>query len=163
MPRILIVEDSPEMAKILERYLRPVAREIIIADSMEHAFSVINAADPFDLVTLDLNLPDSRTEETRERIREIKRTNPDALVVVVTGVVRPEEQAKILEAGADGYVYKVDIMGQPTTFWQTLSDVFRSAVRTPTRYTKNVAIMERLNQAIASGFDANETPKTSLA
>jgi CheY-like chemotaxis protein len=161
MPRILIVEDAPEMAKLLVRYLQPVAREIIVADSMEHAFAVINAVDPFDIVTLDLNLPDSRTEETRDKIREIKRVNPDALVVVITGVVRPEEQAKILEAGADGYVYKVDIMGQPTKFWQTLSDVMRSVVKTPTRYTKNVAIMEKLNSAIASGFEDNTKTATA--
>jgi CheY-like chemotaxis protein len=161
MPRILIVEDAPEMAKLLVRYLQPVAREIIVAESMEHAFAVINQVNPFDIVTLDLNLPDSRTEETRDKIREIKRINPDALVVVITGVVRPEEQERIIAAGADGYVYKVDIMGQPTKFWQTLSDVLKSVVKTPTRYTKNVAIMERLNAAIATGFEENTKEATA--
>lgn len=151
--RILIVEDSPELAKLIARYVKGIAREIIIAESMAQADAIIHQANPFDLVTLDLNLPDSRVEDTIAKIQEIKRTNPDGLLVVITGVVRPEDQAKIMKSGADGYMYKVDIMGKPNTFLQTLADICRSVVATPTRYKKNVALLERVTANLAAGFE----------
>lgn len=151
--RILIVEDSPELAKLIARYVSGMAREVIIAESMAEADAIIHRADPFDLVTLDLNLPDSRIEDTIAKIKDIKKTNPNGLLVVITGVVRPEDQARVKEGGADGYIYKVDIMGKPATFLNTLADIARSLIANPTRYTKNVALLETRSAALAAGFE----------
>lgn len=147
--RILIVEDSPELARMIARYVQGIAREVIIAESMAHALSELHKADPYDIVTLDLNLPDSSIDETLMRIMEIKTTNPNCLLVVITGVVRPEEQARIMSAGADGYMHKLDIAGKPESFLQTLMDIFRSTKKLPTRYKKNVELMEKFTAAIA--------------
>ncbi len=151
--RILIVEDSPELARIIARYCKNIAREVIIAEDMTHAWAEIRKAEPFDLITLDLNLPDSGIESTLQRIHEIKQEKPDALVVVVTGVVRPEEEAKIISAGADGYMHKLDFMGHPDTFLQTLYDIMSSVARNPKRYKKNVALLEKVARAKAASFE----------
>lgn len=162
--RILIVEDSPELAKIIARYVSGLSTDIIIAESMAEADAVISRANPFDLVTLDLNLPDSRVDETLVKIMDIKRTNPDCLLVVVTGVVRPEEEARIINSGADGYMHKSDFMGRPGRFLQTLSDICRSVAKTPTRYTKNVALLEIQSASLARWYeDADLAPGPSLA
>lgn len=163
--KILIVEDSPELAKLIARYVRGIAREVIVADSMAHAFSELQKADPFDIVTLDLNLPDSNIESSLGRIMEIKAQNPNCLLVVITGVIRPEEKNRILSAGADGYMNKTDVIGHPGGFLQTLKDIFRSTAKLPTRYKTNVDLMTTLTKAIAEAHEeANQiAPRREIA
>lgn len=163
--KILIVEDSPELARMIARYVKGLAREVIIAQDMAHAFAELQKADPFDIVTLDLNLPDSNIESTLAQIMNIKTTQPNCLLVVVTGVVRPEEKDRIIAAGADGYMNKMDVMGKPESFLQTLRDIYRSTKKLPTRYKRNVDLMERFTAAITQAHDeaADVAQKRAIA
>ena len=101
MPRVLIVEDDPNVAEVVGRYLAregyAVATEADGLRGLEHAL-----ADPPDLVVLDLMLPSLSGLEVCRRLRAV------APVPVIMLTARGEEVVRIagLELGADDYVAK---------------------------------------------------------
>ena len=100
-PRVLIVEDDPNVAEVVGRYLAREGYEVDTeADGLrglEHAL-----ADPPDLVVLDLMLPSLSGLEVCRRLRAV------APVPVIMLTARGEEVDRIagLELGADDYVAK---------------------------------------------------------
>lgn len=148
--KILIVEDQWPAAELLRRYLQVLGAEIEIAPTMHDAMQKIEAAPPFDLITLDLNLPDSRTEATLERVKDIREKNPTGLVVVVTGMLGKKAEQRVIEAGADGLITKLEHVETPKTFFQTLLAVVESAIRIPRTYQRNQIAVARLAEKLAT-------------
>ncbi|WP_319460930.1 response regulator transcription factor [Micromonospora sp. RTP1Z1] len=97
--RVLLVEDDLRVASALAAALRRRGHAIITATTASEAA----AAEPVDLVLLDLNLPD---RDGLELCRQIRRHNEDVAIIAVTA--RSEERDRIagLRAGADDYVVK---------------------------------------------------------
>lgn len=151
--RILIVEDSLPVARIIEQYVSPIASEVVIATDMQTAMEELSKVPPIGLVTLDLNLPDSGVEDTIKQIQEIKRLKPDCLLVIITGMVSHDQEKVVLEAGADGLMHKTTTIGHGReTFLGTLRDIAKSIMRVPRRYTKNIDLLEHLADKIAQYF-----------
>jgi two-component system response regulator HydG len=83
-PRILIVDDEPSIRSALERWFNIrgfVADQA--ADGME-ALEKIQQA-PFDIITMDLDMPRMSGIEAIARIREMQ---PEIPIVVLTGFIR---------------------------------------------------------------------------
>ncbi len=99
--RILIVEDEPMVAEVVERYLRRDGYEVAIVHDGKAALEEFQTFAP-DLVVLDLMLPKIDGREVCRRIRERAQTP----VIMLTA--RGEEIDKLvgLELGADDYVTK---------------------------------------------------------
>lgn len=146
--RILIIEDNPGAANLLCRYLRPlVCQEPIIAKTMAEAIKAIGSNDYFDLITVDINLPDSLGKQTLNKVKDFKDRHPNALLIVVTGVITNEDH--VLSYGADGFMTKMDCLASQDSFLTKLSDVARAILRTPEQYRKSVDVLERMVQRIA--------------
>jgi len=100
-PRVLIVEDDPNVAEVVARYLQREGYEVeTVSDGavgLERAL-----ASPPDLVVLDLMLPSVGGLEVCRRLREVFP------VPVIMLTARGEEADRIagLELGADDYVAK---------------------------------------------------------
>lgn len=77
--RILVVDDDDVIREILQAILAGPGREIHLAESCGRAFELVQA-NRYDLVTLDLNLPDGCGLDVLERIRRNKQQTR-ALVV----------------------------------------------------------------------------------
>ena len=99
--KILIVDDEPQIRRVLKVILTGERYEIVEARSGEAALSQFREFLP-DLVLLDLNMPGMGGLETCRVIRETS----DVPIVILT--VRPQEDEKVelLDAGADDYVTK---------------------------------------------------------
>lgn len=99
--RILVVEDDPQIAEILEWSLRPAGYSpTVVVDGLS-AMRAFDHAPP-DLVTIDLNVP----EVSGFRLVQIfKRYAPTVPVIVVTALSF-EEAEEIARAGADDFVTK---------------------------------------------------------
>ncbi len=80
-PSVLLVEDSPSMARIYQEYLKQEPINLETVDSGQAAKAYIEAALP-DLVLLDLNLPDINGMEVLQWMQ--KQDYPCA-VVIITG------------------------------------------------------------------------------
>ncbi|NJK66314.1 MAG: response regulator [Microcoleus sp. CSU_2_2] len=119
--KILLVEDNPADADLLAELLE-VSGDIqweLVSVEFLHAAIAHLCKQPFDVVLLDLSLPDSRGLETLTRLREVA---PDTAMVVMTGL---DDQGIALEAvrlGAQDYIVK----GQITT--QLLVRTIRYAI-----------------------------------
>lgn len=101
--RLLIVDDHPIVRSGLRRLLAAEDRaEVAEAASGQEAIARSREFLP-DLVILDLNLPGISGLEV---LRRLRTENPKVRVLVVSMYDNPVYVARILEAGAQGYVSK---------------------------------------------------------
>jgi DNA-binding response OmpR family regulator len=99
--RILIAEDDPLIGAFLEKGLRANGYSTFLADNGERAQS-LSLTDEFDLLILDMGLPEREGFHVLQEIRSRGKTLP---VLVLTG--RAERDVVMcLEAGADDYMRK---------------------------------------------------------
>ncbi len=101
MPTILIIEDEPELVKVLRIYLEKSGFEVFTAYRGDTGLSTWAHKKP-DLVILDLNLPGMDGLEVAQQIR---RTS-DTPILMLTARVDEADQLIGLEIGADDYVPK---------------------------------------------------------
>ena len=100
-PRILVVDDEPQILRALETNLRGAGYEVDTAATAEDALSTAAARRP-EAVILDLLLPDGRGTDV---CREL-RTWSTVPVIVLSAVGEESEKVAALDAGADDYVTK---------------------------------------------------------
>lgn len=100
MARILIVEDDGNIAKMIEATLSMVGYESsICGNGLEAVGRILN--EPFDLVLLDVMLPDADGFQVMERIR-----GKGTPVIFLTAMQDVTDKVKGLRMGADDYIVK---------------------------------------------------------
>lgn len=99
--RVLVIDDEPQIRRLLSLSLKGHGYEVQTADSGETGLDLL-ATEPFDLLLLDLGLPDM---DGLEVCREVRQWSAIPIIVVS---VREDESDKIaaLDLGADDYVTK---------------------------------------------------------
>jgi DNA-binding response OmpR family regulator len=100
-PHILIVEDDPEISRLVTQYLREKNYHVdSVADGK--AMNVILASQAIDIVLLDLMLPDDSGFDLCKQIR----ATSVARIIMVTALASLSARVAGLDAGADDYVSK---------------------------------------------------------
>jgi two-component system, OmpR family, response regulator MprA len=99
--RILVVDDDPHIRETLKRYLTYEGYRVDVAADGRQALSGM-AADPADLVVLDVGLPDMDGMEVCRRIREAD----DMPIIMLTARGTLEDKVDGLDSGADDYITK---------------------------------------------------------
>jgi DNA-binding response OmpR family regulator len=102
MTRILIAEDEARIVAFLEKGLRASGYTTLAVETGLDALALARD-DSFDLLVLDLGLPDLDGQEVLSRMRARGERMP---VVVLTARDGVEETVRSLEGGADDYVTK---------------------------------------------------------
>ena len=100
--RLLVVEDDTAIGETLTSSLRGQGHEVVWERTGQAGLTSAATKD-FDLVLLDLGLPDLDGVEVCRRLR---RQQVGAVVVVVTARTMEMDVAASLEAGADDYLIK---------------------------------------------------------
>ncbi|CAN1213338.1 hypothetical protein TUMEXPCC7403_24245 [Tumidithrix helvetica PCC 7403] len=101
--RILVVEDNPADADLLEEFLSDFQNwQSTSVDRLESAIALVEQQ-TFDVVLLDLSLPDSHGIETVTRLHSVQTSLP---IVVLTGLDDEEIGLKALREGAQDYLVK---------------------------------------------------------
>ena len=100
-PRILIVDDEPQITRTLRTSLSMNSYDVQVANSGKAALEVFKSWKP-DLVVTDLSMPEMTGIELCESIRERSQ------VPIIVLSVRGEDKHKVeaLDKGADDYVTK---------------------------------------------------------
>jgi len=101
MPTILIIEDEPELVKVLRSYLEQAGFTVLSALRGDTGLSTWEQKHP-DLVILDLNLPGMDGLDVARAIRR----KADTPILMLTARVEEADQLVGLELGADDYVPK---------------------------------------------------------
>jgi len=99
--RLLLVDDELQIIRALAPALKAEGYLVETVSTGEAALATM-AADPFDLVILDLGLPDMDGKTVLLRLREWS----DAPVIVLSAREQEAEKVAALDAGADDYLNK---------------------------------------------------------
>ncbi len=102
IPNVLIVDDEPGICKYLKQLLSRKHYKVSTAVSGREAIKNIDQTD-FDLVFLDLSLPDMEGYQVLDHINE---QSPETLVIIITGYASVESAIKVLRKGAYDYIEK---------------------------------------------------------
>ncbi|MBE9155856.1 response regulator [Nodosilinea sp. LEGE 06152] len=109
--RVLLIEDNPGDRRLLQELLRETVSvhiQLHHADSLSQGIQHLKEA-PFDIVLLDLFLPDSRGFATFEQLHQQERNVP---IVVTTGLNDETLALNAVQAGAQDYLVKGQITGE---------------------------------------------------
>jgi len=103
MPRVLLVEDTPDIALWLAAALRQSGLTVEIAANGAHALAQLMPGHGWDAVLLDLQLPDVDGLGVLEQLRQRGDTVP---VLVLTARASVPDRVLGLNLGADDYLPK---------------------------------------------------------
>lgn len=102
MPRILIIEDEDKLRRALRRGLAEAGHDVEAAGDGDEGLALA-AAEPFDLLVLDLNLPG---RDGLEVLREVRAAGRSAPVLIVSARGEVDDRVRGLDTGADDYLAK---------------------------------------------------------
>ncbi len=81
---VLIVDDDPQILKLVEKMLKPRHVNVLVAPHPAEALSICEAQ-PVDLLISDLAMPDMDGGKLAERVLKLR---PDAQVLLISGHYR---------------------------------------------------------------------------
>lgn len=105
---ILCIEDDLFIGEMYARSLRQAG---YVVDLVSNGQEGLNAAlaKPYDLILLDILLPEKHGPEILKHLRGEKDLVPHSRILVLTNFNQDEESRVAMESKADGYLIKADI------------------------------------------------------
>ena len=129
--RILVVEDSAVIRRLIEVCLRPANLDIVMREDGPSGLAAALEGAP-DLLVLDIGLPEMDGWEVLDRLRSDPKTR-NLPVLVLTAHAEEESRRRASEGGADSFVTKPF---QPNDFRQEVLSLLAS--RTGNRVSSSV-------------------------
>ena len=113
-PKILVVDDEENLLRSVAKTLFRAGFDVETADGNITAFELVqeslNEDEPFDLVILDLNMPNFSGKESRyaglELLERLKTETPDIPVIVNSAWDEVETAKMCIDKGAADYFVK---------------------------------------------------------
>lgn len=120
---VLVAEDNKTNQKVVAKMLALCGQRATIVDD-GRAVLVAVAREEFDVILMDINMPDLDGVEATRRLREQERSGGRRTpVIALTADVTPETRARCIEAGIDDCVTKpIDMAGLMRTIQAVLGD-----------------------------------------
>ncbi|MBF0163741.1 MAG: response regulator [Magnetococcales bacterium] len=148
---ILLIEDHPAEARLIQELLHEIHAtpyRVVVANSLTEGLSALDRT-RFDLVLLDLNLPDSQGLETFETIRTAHHRVP---IVILTNL---DDKAFALEGvrrGAQDYLVKSALQLAPGDFLSRSLEYAIARQHTHVRLEESQANFLHLVECVADGI-----------
>ena len=105
MALILVVDDSPLVLEMVRDLLEENGHEIRVAQKALEAV-LMTKIDRYDLILMDLNLPDIRGESAIRVLRGNHQVK--APIIVLSGAITKDVIASLVRWNVSGYVAKTD-------------------------------------------------------
>jgi two-component system, OmpR family, alkaline phosphatase synthesis response regulator PhoP len=103
-PRILIADDDPLGAELLEAYLSERECELRTASDGEQTLQLVASWRP-DLILLDVMMPRISGFEVCKHLRGDPATR-DIAIIMITALDQPSDMDRAVEAGTDDFISK---------------------------------------------------------
>lgn len=100
---ILIVEDDSHSANLIIEYLSGTQARFKLAASAKRAREMLQKSEGFDIVLMDIRLPDGNGFELT---REIRKTNSSTIVIVQSAYATPDDCQMAMDAGCNSVLQK---------------------------------------------------------
>lgn len=151
--KILLVEDEPAHVILVKRALSKSATahfsfETEVVDHLSKAIELMHN-DIFDVVLLDLGLPDSQGLET---VLNVHEANPDIPIVVLTGLSDEEVGVQAMQKGAQDYLIKE----------QYTPGILARAIRYAIERQKEINRRKRVEESLQKAHDELKKRKEML-
>ena len=106
---ILLIEDDPFISDMYARSLRKAGYEV---DHISNGAEGIKAAQAkqYDVILLDILLPEKQGGEVLKTLRGDKDLVPNSRILVLTNFSQDDESRQAMQSKADGYLIKADII-----------------------------------------------------
>jgi two-component system copper resistance phosphate regulon response regulator CusR len=151
--RFLVVEDEKRIADFLQRGLESAGYAVDVAGDGRAAIDLVHATD-YDLIILDMMLPDMDGLKVLEKVRN-RKASPPVLILSARGTV--DDRVKGLELGADDYLVK------PFAFAELLARVrvlLRRGQPTPERLQVGELVLDCIRRRVTrEGENIELAPK----
>jgi DNA-binding response OmpR family regulator len=105
MAKILLVEDDPMISEIYERKFETAGFDVKVAATGKEVLTDVKK-DHYDLVLLDLVLPEMSGMDVLKEIKQSGKYDPAVKIVIFSNLSEKSEQDKAFELGADGFIPK---------------------------------------------------------
>jgi two-component system copper resistance phosphate regulon response regulator CusR len=142
--RILVVEDEKRIADFVSRGLESAGYAVDVANDGSRAIDLVHTTE-YDLVILDLGLPDLDGLTVLQKIRN-RKASPPVLILSARGAI--DDRVKGLEGGADDYLVK------PFAFVELLARVrvlLRRGQPTPERLQVGDLTLDCIRRKVTRG------------
>lgn len=133
--RALLIEDNPIHARLIEKLLEAVdsySVDLATRESLAAGLEVLGGGDGYDVVLLDLVLPDSQELDTYFRVRAVV---PELPIVILSGIDDIKLAARAVEAGAQDYLVKTSLdahtLGRSIRYAREITHAQRSEWNSP--------------------------------
>jgi CheY-like chemotaxis protein/nitrogen-specific signal transduction histidine kinase/HPt (histidine-containing phosphotransfer) domain-containing protein len=166
--RVLVADDHPVNRTVVVRLLGNLGSEVTVAANGREALE-LHEKEWFDLLLLDIEMPEVDGLTVARKIRERERGTPRHLpVVALTAHARDDDRERCFEAGVDGFV------GKPFTESELVSALSsalrgsgRTAAKAPAVFDREEALRRANGDeallAELTGLFLQETPETLKA
>jgi excisionase family DNA binding protein len=94
-PTVLVVDDDESLQNLFKLFLKKIGFSRVVVGTVKEAIAVLEKQ-KFDLVFLDLKLPDGPADDVYDFV---KREQPDCPVIIITGYPDSEMLDRILSKG----------------------------------------------------------------
>ena len=118
--RVLTVDDSRAIRAFLRELLQPHVTSVVVASDAATSRVQFGTGGKFDLVLLDLLLPDV---DGMDLLRELRAIDADCTIVMITGAGGVNSATAAVLEGADGYIEKQHLTtaGENAQFFYALA------------------------------------------
>jgi len=101
--RILIIEDDKLIAQNIKEFLQQNTFSVDISNDWEDGFKLAKSSNPYDLIVLDINLPNKNWIDICNELRSIWDKTP---IIMLTAKDSIESKIEWLDSWADDYLIK---------------------------------------------------------
>ncbi len=147
MANVLIIDDDKMVCKVMERMIKNIGCKVKYTHTIEDGMERVQSQD-FDIVLLDVRLPDGNGLDVLPKIRE--RSNPPE-VIIITGMGDLDGAELAINCGAWDYIEK------PSSIKQMTLPILRALEFREGKKDRQVPVLLKRNNLIGSSPKMNET------
>jgi len=100
---VLVVDDEEPVTEVISGMLKNLGYKVTVVNSGQRALSLFRKKKRFDVIVLDINMPEMSGKETFQKIKEL---DPDARVIISTGYGTKSIESMPLREAVDGFLEK---------------------------------------------------------
>lgn len=104
-PKILLVEDNLINQRVTEHMLKELGCKITIASNGQEAINFFQEKQ-FDLILMDIGLPDMDGYEATKKIRSLEKPDEELPIIALTAYASANDKQKCLDAGMNNVITK---------------------------------------------------------
>lgn len=103
---ILVIEDEQDIRDLISFQLKTEGHNVILAESVDKAISIVERPERIDLFIIDWMLPGVMSGLEFTKKLRAQKAYSDTPIIMITALTQPDNIVAALDAGADDYITK---------------------------------------------------------